>query len=452
MAQNSFQILKSRDESPGSILMALGEPTCMKDLKVEDITINEATAPDAFEPETPPDGGWEAWIVVFGSFFAFMCSFGWLQCIGIFQDYYQNDLLRGMSPSSIAWISSVQSFVLYIMGVVSGKLYDSYGPRWPLLVGSFLTVLGMMMTSISKEYYQIFLSQSICWAVGLCLVFFTTAGVLGTWFKIRYPLVIAIAVCGSSLGGVIFPIMMDRIMPSLGFPWAVRIAAFLNLGLLVLVNLTVKSRIPPQPQPLRISEFTKPFAKLPFSLTVLGTCLVYFSIFLPYNYVIVQAREAGMSSTFVQYLVPIMNAASVPGRLIPGHLAIRYGGYNIFIIISTVSGVLCLALWLPAKSDAALAAFAGLYGAFGGGIFTMVSSLVIYDCPIRELGVRYGTFFMSVSFPLLAGNPVGGAIVSLEDGGYTGLKIFTGVTLLAGVFFVTAARLLITRFKVRVVI
>ncbi|OQV06064.1 hypothetical protein CLAIMM_10700 isoform 6 [Cladophialophora immunda] len=299
---------------------------------------------------------------------------------------------HGKSPHAPAKEEEGTQPLMCSQGGVSGKLYDNYGPRWPLLVGSFLTVFGMMMTSVSKEYYQIFLSQSICWAVGLSLVFFTTAGVLGTWFKLRYPLVIAIAVCGSSLGGVIFPIMMDRITQSLGFPWAIRIAAFLSVVLLAIVNLTVKARTPPRPQPLRISEFAKPFAKPSFSLTVFGTCLIYFSILLPYNYVVVQARQAGMSSNLVQYLVPIMNATSVPGRLIPGYIAIRYGGYNIFIIISIISGVLCLALWLPANSNATIVTFAALYGAFGGGIFTMVSSLVIYDCPILSWGSAMGPF------------------------------------------------------------
>jgi MFS family permease len=126
---------------------------------------------------------------------------------------------------------------------------------------------------------------------------------------VRYPLIVSITVCGSSVGGVIFPIMMDRIVHSLGFGWALRIAGFLNLALLGLVCATVKSRIPPQPQPPRLAEFLKPFTHLSFSLSVVGACLIYLSVFLPYNYVIVQAQEAGMSTNLIQYLVPIMNAA-----------------------------------------------------------------------------------------------------------------------------------------------
>ena len=136
----------------------------------------------------------------------------------------------------------------------------------------------------------------------------TATGVLGTWFKIRFPLMIGVTVCGSSVGGVVFPIMMDRIVQSLGFPWAIRIAAFLNLVLLIIVNFTVKARIQPTPQPVSLREFVRPFSSLSFSLSVAGACLVYLAIFLPYNYVIVQAREAGLSPDIVSYLVPIMNA------------------------------------------------------------------------------------------------------------------------------------------------
>lgn len=57
-------------------------------------------------------------------------------------------------------------------GIVSGKLADDYGPRWPLLFGSLLHVCGIMMISLSKEYYQIFLSQSIASAIGTSFLFY----------------------------------------------------------------------------------------------------------------------------------------------------------------------------------------------------------------------------------------------------------------------------------------
>lgn len=48
---------------------------------------------------------------------------------------------------------------MFAGGPLAGALFDRYGPRWILLVGSFLHVFGLFMTSISSKYYQYLLSQ-----------------------------------------------------------------------------------------------------------------------------------------------------------------------------------------------------------------------------------------------------------------------------------------------------
>lgn len=97
----------------------------------------------------------------------------WLTVLGVgaFQEYYQNDLLKDYSSSTIAWIPSLQIFFIMGMGPIIGKLYDSYGPRWLVFVGSFMHVFGIMMASISTEYYQILLSQGVCSAIGVSAIF-----------------------------------------------------------------------------------------------------------------------------------------------------------------------------------------------------------------------------------------------------------------------------------------
>jgi hypothetical protein len=55
---------------------------------------------------------------------------------------------------------------------VAGMLADTHGPRFPILLGSFLHVFGLMMTSISHKYYQFFLAQSVCSAMGCSFLFF----------------------------------------------------------------------------------------------------------------------------------------------------------------------------------------------------------------------------------------------------------------------------------------
>jgi hypothetical protein len=56
----------------------------------------------------PPDGGFKAWSVVLGAWCCLFASFGWVNCIGIFQNHYQNNELREYTPSTVAWITSVE--------------------------------------------------------------------------------------------------------------------------------------------------------------------------------------------------------------------------------------------------------------------------------------------------------------------------------------------------------
>lgn len=114
---------------------------------------------------------------------------------------------------------------------------------------------------------------------------------------------------GSSLGGVIFPIMVERLVGQVGFGWTMRICAFLIAFLLIIANLTVKSRIPPSPKPLDLMEFVRPLTEATYLLVAVGCFLFFFGLFLPFNFIILQARERGMSSNLAGYLIPILNAA-----------------------------------------------------------------------------------------------------------------------------------------------
>src|SRR5690348_14880828 len=45
-------------------------------------------------PSQFPDGGAKAWLCVAGSAACFFCSFGWINAVGVFQNYYESVPLR----------------------------------------------------------------------------------------------------------------------------------------------------------------------------------------------------------------------------------------------------------------------------------------------------------------------------------------------------------------------
>ncbi|GAD94803.1 hypothetical protein PVAR5_3432 [Paecilomyces variotii No. 5] len=395
-------------------------------------------------PSMPPDGGWEAWLVVLGAFCSLFVSFGWINCIGVFQDYYQTHQLKNLSPSTVAWVPSLETFVMFVGGPIFGKVFDNYGPRWLLLIGTFFHVFGLMMTSLSTKYYQFILAQGICSPLGASAVFYASMTAVVTWFHQRRALALGITASGSSLGGVIFPIMVDHLVQEVDFPWAMRICAFMILGLLVISNLTVRSRLKHVKKPFQPLEFFKPLKELKFVLTVTGAFFFFWGMFLPFTFVILQAERYGMSANMGAYLIPILNAASILGRTLPGYLGDRLGRFNTMIFMTYFSAIVVLAIWLPSRSNAPAIVFSALYG-FGSGAFVSLGPAVIAQISdVREIGIRNGTFFALISIAALTGNPIGGALApNVISGSFTKLQIFCGVVQLAGATFFVIARVYI---------
>lgn len=60
-------------------------------------------------PSNFPEGGAKAWLTVAGASACLFVSFGWVNCIGIFQEYYQSNQLKQYTASEVAWIPSLQS-------------------------------------------------------------------------------------------------------------------------------------------------------------------------------------------------------------------------------------------------------------------------------------------------------------------------------------------------------
>jgi MFS family permease len=133
---------------------------------------------------------------------------------------------------------------------------------------------------------------------------------VSTWFAKKRGAAMGIMVTGSSVGGVIFPVMITRMIESNGYPWAMRAAAFLILGLQIVAIVTVKPRTKPVPKKMPIGRLTAPFTELPFALLLLGIVVLTYGIFVPLVYLAVQgSEEAHMSDEMAQYLVSIFNGA-----------------------------------------------------------------------------------------------------------------------------------------------
>ncbi|CEL11223.1 Putative MFS monocarboxylate transporter (Mct) [Aspergillus calidoustus] len=403
-------------------------------------------------PETAsnefPDGGLRAWLVVVGAFFGLFTSFGWTNCVGIFQAYYQRHQLRTMSASTISWIPAISMFMMFLTGPFVGRLFDAYGPRWLLLIGSLLHVFGLMMASLASEYYQFILSQSICSPLGASMVLYSSFNCVATWFRKKRALAMGITASGSSLGGVVMPILVDHIINRHGFGWAMRICAFFMLGLLAVTNLTVRSCLKPKPKPLTLMSYFKNFTDVPFVLVALASFFYSMGMFIPITFIVTYGEHVGMSTSLAGYLVSIFNAASGIGRILPGYAADKLGNFNISICAAGLSTIFVLGLWLPGNSHATVIVFAAAFG-FSSGTYTALSpALVAQISDIHEIGTRSGAMYAFMSISALVGSPIGGSLIGTADGNYWKLQVFTGMMLAGGTLFYTLARVHLSTGKI----
>jgi hypothetical protein len=106
-----------------------------------------------------PDGGLDAWLVVLAGWLILFCTFGYVNAFGVFQVYYVQAL--GRSDSEISWIGSFQLWFQLSAGLVVGRVFDEGYGRALVVGGSAIYILCVFMTSLCKEYWQVFLAQGL---------------------------------------------------------------------------------------------------------------------------------------------------------------------------------------------------------------------------------------------------------------------------------------------------
>jgi len=278
------------------------------------------------------------------------------------------------------------------VGAITGSIYDAGYVHSLMLVGSFLVVFGQMMLSLATSYYQVVLAQAICIGIGCGCLFVPGVAILSTYFSTKIATAMGIAASGSSLGGVIYPIVFHRLQPTIGFPWATRVIGFIALFGLAISNSTLRVRTIPDSRRkfLDLAAFKEP----PYALFVLGTFLGFMGLYVVFFYVQTYAIQDNITNeNMAFYLLSVLNAGSVFGRIIPNYIADRTGPLNMIIPCALMSGVLALCL-LAAHTLAPVIVICALYGFFSGSFVSLPPTILVHLTANRAMiGTRMGMCF-----------------------------------------------------------
>lgn len=116
-----------------------------------------------------------------------------------------------------------------------------------------------------------------------------------------------------------YPIAVKRLIDTVGFPWAVRAMAFIMLGTLIFGLALLKPRLPPRKSG-PIVDFAA-FKEPAYTTFVIGLALGFCAFFIPFFYSESYALNIGVNQDLSFYLLSVMNAAGMIGRLLPNAIA-----------------------------------------------------------------------------------------------------------------------------------
>ncbi|KAI5457632.1 major facilitator superfamily domain-containing protein [Mariannaea sp. PMI_226] len=395
------------------------------------------------------ESNWRGWISVLGSFLFLVPSFGFMSSLGTVQTYLSINQLHEFSTGEVGWISSVYLFLSLLLNIFVGPIFDIYGPLVLAPLGAVGVIAMYLIMAECKTYLQFMLCLGVFGSIGSAVTMVVAVSAVGKIFVKRRGLAMGLALTGSSIGQVIYPVILKSTFPALGWKWSMRILALMAAGAMVPGVLCFvpyirhspsrSSQQRPKGSVLTLRAFKNPA----FNLVTAGMFTLEFIIFGSGALLPTIATGAGFSPENAFVLLSIIGATSTFGRVIPGMVGDRLGHFNVILFMMTFTIISMGTIFVPFVSSAPLLyAFSALWG-FGSGSFLSVTPVCIgKTCDAKEYGTFYGTMNLVVSVSLLISLPLSGIMLD-NMGGQALAGLYIAILFLAAVCFFAARALLI---------
>ncbi|KAF9879108.1 MFS monocarboxylate [Colletotrichum karsti] len=380
--------------------------------------------------QEPVDRGCRAWCVVVGSTAIMIPTFGLMTTIGIFQVIWKSNQLSARSNTEISWIISIYGFLAVLLCGPFGAVFDKYGPRWILTPAATLYAASFLGVAFCTQYWQFFLCFSFA-GVGAAALTTSALAVINHWFDKKKGLAMGICTMGGGVGGVIFSVLLRFTTKHLNWMKASLVHLVVICVFLVIGCVMIRPRVL-KPSEGKLWDFSC-FRRWKFLLFTLSVCGFELVLFVAWGLLPTFSSIVNLGDVF--YLMLVFSVGSTLGRVIPGYLTDRMGPFNVTIMMTIITELTMLSLWLPFGSTSApvLYTVAFLLG-FGTGSFVSTAATCLGRlCDVQDNGTYIGCCYAVVSLATLIGNPASQAVLGDGQHGRTRLT----VAFLAAILFLS---------------
>lgn len=349
----------------------------------------------------------------------------------------------GVSRGKLMLAIAIFQVAIGLVAPLLGPKLDGMPLLWPVIVGFVVFSSGLAILSVANAYWQVIAVYAVMFSVGntLCGTF-TSQLLINRWFTTNNGLALGISATGTSLGGVVLPLLVAQALSEVNLSVVFQTLALFSLLVLAPLNYIVL-RVPP-PDAKNKSAGTGSGSNSPmwtnrqiFSSAAFWIPLM---VLLPIStsFVAIQANlgthlnDLSYPTSFTSQLIALIAAMMFAGKLMYGKLADKLD-HRYLLTFMAVSSILALVLltWSTDKGPLLVAAI--LLGISSGGLLPVMGVVLVARFGLSSFGKVMGLVF----FVMIAGSlgPIYAAGIYDYFGSYNYAFMSFIVLLLPGLLF-----------------
>lgn len=357
-----------------------------------------------------------AWLIAVAGLVANAAGWGTMNSFGAFLDPMTDEFGSGLGATAL--IYALPSFVLFMLGMVTGPLAEQHGPRRMVVAGAALIGSGLAITSAAPNLAVAVAAYGLLVGLGMACFLVPMTACIGGWFVRRRALAQGLSASGAGLGTLLVVPFARWLIDEFGWRRAYGTLAVLCTAAL-LVAAAAAARPPHQVRGGRPSlrQVRHAASAGPFARVYLGGLLMSAALFVPFVFLVRYATDHGIDGRAAALLLSVLGASNVVSRLVLTSLAGRLGALRLYLACFA-SLPLGLGVWLAAgDSYGALAVFAAILGVSHGGYVALSPEVTAELFGVAHLGTVLGALWTAAGVAGLLSPVLAGTLI--DAAGYT---------------------------------
>jgi MFS family permease len=391
-------------------------------------------------PPPPPNGGLYAWTCTGCCLLINAHTWGLNSSYGVFLAYYLANNTFGRSVSSLeyAFVGGLSISLAMLVAPLATLTTRYFGTRITLLTGVFFETLSLIAASFATQIWHLFLSQGVCFGVGMGFLFVGSVSIVPQYFTTKRSLANGIAAAGSGLGGLTYSLAAGAMLRTIGLAWTFRVLAIVAFTVNTTCALIIRDRnkIIGSSQSAFAAEL---FTRVEYLLlcayawfSMLAYVVLIFS--LP-NY----GNAIGLSASQASVIGALLNLGQALGRPPIGYFSDSLGRINMAGITTFLAGFFCFVLWVPANTYGVLIAYVLIGGTVAGTFWTTIAPVMAECVGLKHVPSALNLMWLVIVLPVTFSEAIALEIVD-HTGSYLGTQLWAGFMFMAAALCLLALR------------